>query len=109
MTTKPVAHRPVGNARFVTEDTAGTQQSLGGVRAGWPLSIVRTGAGTTSDANTWDEQAAVVLDLMLSVINPILPTSELTGGRRGSRSTSPGSPPTAGRTDGPRCAPRSGG
>lgn len=77
MTTSPVATRPPANARFLTEDAAGPQQTLGPLRAGWPVEVSQTGPGTASDVFTWDEQAALVLDIALSVTNG---SSTLDGG-----------------------------
>ena len=79
MTTKPVATRSPANARFISEDTGGAQETLGIIRAGGPVEINQVGPGTASDINPWDAQAAVVLDVALAVENPA-GLLDLTGG-----------------------------
>ena len=67
MTTSPVAMRSPANGRFTTEDTAGPQQTLGAIRAGWPVAIQQVGVGTAEDSVIWDEQSALVIDAALAV------------------------------------------
>ncbi len=79
MTTSPVATRSPANARFATEDIAGAQQTLGTIRAGWPVEVRQSGAGTAADAVQWDAQAAVVLDAAIRITkDPLAP--QLDGG-----------------------------
>lgn len=68
MTTSPIATRRDG--RFATEDVAGPQQTLGLVRAGWPVELTRLGTGpaTVEDSVQWDAQAAIVLDAAISIV-----------------------------------------
>ena len=79
MTTSPVATRNPANARFTTEDIAGAQQTLGIIRAGWPVEVRQSGAGTATDTVQWDAQAAVVLDAAVRITkDPLAP--QLDGG-----------------------------
>ena len=69
MTTKPISMREPASGRYVTQDQAGALRTLGDARTGWPISVVRVGAGTTADALAWDAEPALILDLGVSVGN----------------------------------------
>ena len=70
MTTAPISMRDPGSARYTTQDAAGVQQTLGSMRAAWPVQFSLVGIGTQSDAVSWNSTAAVVIDISLSVTNP---------------------------------------
>ena len=67
MTTEPISMRDPASSRFNTQDTAGGQQTLGEVRAGWPVQITQAGAGTQNDGVTWDAQSAVIIEAGISL------------------------------------------